>query len=85
MKAELILKSSCVFTAAGEPPFAGYVALGGGHILAVGHGEPESALIRDNCRILDCGDGTICPGFFDVHCFFTGYAAQKLGLDARAA
>ena len=46
MKAELILKSSCVFTAAGEPPFAGYVALGGGHILAVGHGEPESALIR---------------------------------------
>ena len=83
MKAELILKSSCVFTAAGEPPFAGYVALGGGHILAVGHGEPESALIRDNCRILDCGDGTICPGFFDVHCFFTGYAAQKLGLDAE--
>ena len=37
--AELVLQSNCIFTAAGETPFAGYVAIAEGKITAVGKGE----------------------------------------------
>ena len=80
-KAEMILLSDCIFTAAGPAPFSGYVALDDGRILAVGRGKPDSGLVDSQTRFLDLGDRTVTPGFIDVHCFFTGYSVGFIGAD----
>ena len=82
--ADLVLQSNCVFTAAGEEPFAGFVAVAGSKILCVGHGAPDGAILGPNTRVLSLGDRTISPGFSDVHCFFTGYSVGFLGADLSA-
>ncbi len=79
--ANYLLKSNCIFTAAGEPPFQGYVAVAGGNILAVGAGDPDPALIGPETLVFELGDRTVSPGFSDVHCFFTGYSIGFLGTD----
>ena len=70
--AELVLQSNCVFTAAGEAPFAGYVAIAEGKITAVGKGECPAEYKGASTKVYDLGDRTVSPGFSDVHCFFTG-------------
>ena len=82
--ADLVLQSNCVFTAAGEEPFAGFVAVAGSKILCVGHGAPDRAILGPNTKVLSLGDRTISPGFTDVHCFFTGYSVGFLGADLSA-
>ena len=82
--ADLVLQSNCVFTAAGEEPFAGFVAVAGSKILCVGHGAPDDAILGPNTKVLSLGDRTISPGFTDVHCFFTGYSVGFLGADLGA-
>lgn len=82
--ADLVLQSNCVFTAAGEEPFAGFVAVAGSKILCVGHGAPDGAILGPNTKVLYLGGRTISPGFSDVHCFFTGYSVGFLGSDLSA-
>jgi len=79
-EADLILRSSSIFTAAGKAPFGGFVALGGERILGASR-EGESAFRGPRTRILELGGRTICPGFTDTHCFFAGYAMGLVGLD----
>lgn len=79
--ADIVLKSNCIFTAAGEEPFAGFVAVGGGKILSVGSGEVSPSLIGSETKVYDLGDRTVSPGFSDVHCFFTGYSVGFVGAD----
>ena len=80
-KAEMILLSDCIFTAADPSPFSGYVALNDGRVLAVGRGKPDAGLVDTQTRFLDLGDRTVMPGFIDVHCFFTGYSVGFIGAD----
>ncbi len=79
--ADILLKSNCIFTAAGEAPFRGYVAVAEGKILAVGAGEPDCACIGSGTRVIELGDRTVSPGFSDAHCFFTGYSTGFVGVD----
>lgn len=81
MTVQCILRSDCIFTAAGDPPFSGYVAVDDGRIVEVGRGTPPASLIGPHTCYLELGDRTISPGFTDVHCFFTGYAAERVGVD----
>jgi len=81
--ADRIFTSDCIFTAEGEDPFSGYVALKGDRILAVGHGSPKSELLGPGTEICNLGDRTLCPGFTDVHCFFTGYSVGFVGADLQ--
>lgn len=83
--AELVLQSNCVFTAAGEAPFAGYVAIAEGKITAVGKGECPAEYKGASTKVYDLGDRTVSPGFSDVHCFFTGYSVGFVGADLAAA
>ena len=83
--AEIVLQSDCIFTAAGEAPFAGYVAVSGGRIAAVGKGECPAGLKGASTRVYELGDRTVSPGFTDVHCFFTGYSVGFVGADCSAA
>ena len=79
--ADILLKSNCIFTAAGELPFAGYVAVADGKILCVGKGDADEALTGPETKVFDLGDRTVSPGFSDVHCFFTGYSIGFVGAD----
>lgn len=83
--AETVLKSNSIFTAVNQEAFSGYVAVAGGRILAVGQGECPARLIDSGTKVYDLGNRTICPGFSDVHCFFTGYSVGFLGVDLSAA
>lgn len=79
-KAERILLSRNIFTATDDKPFAGFVAIADGAILGVGPGD-GAEFRGENTEVRDLGDKTVCPGFFDSHCFFTGYAMGFIGVD----
>ncbi len=83
--ADLILLSSCIFTATEETPISGYIAVKNDRILSVGKGSVPSELVNANTKYLDYGNQTITPGFSDVHCFFTGYSVGFVGIDLSAA
>ena len=78
---DLILISENIFPATSESPFAGYVAISGNRISAVGKGWYPSELFNDNTKVINLGNRTLCPGFIDVHCFFSGYVVRFLGKD----
>ncbi|RPF47817.1 hypothetical protein EDD70_0617 [Hydrogenoanaerobacterium saccharovorans] len=82
--AEILLQSKAVFTAASSQPFEGFVAVSNGKILAVGTGLGEKYL-GAKTKVYSLGDRLICPGFSDVHCFFTGYLLGRSGADLSGA
>lgn len=59
----------------------GFVAICGNKIAAVGS-KNDVALWQENAeRVIDLGDKVICPGFTDVHTFFTGWNLCSIGID----
>lgn len=79
-KAEMMLRSKAIFNGIDPEPFAGYVAIKNNQILSVGRSGGES-LIGSETQVFDLEDQLICPGFTDVHCFFTGYLLTVAGCD----
>ncbi len=79
-KADLLLRSNAIFSAAGTVPEPGYIAVAGDRILACGNDAGEE-YIDQKTVVHDLGDRLICPGFTDVHCFFTGYLLTVAGAD----
>jgi predicted amidohydrolase YtcJ len=78
--AEIILNSQTIFTATNQDPFSGYIAISEGKILSIGQ-EPNESLVGPETQIIELGDQLVCPGFTDVHCFFSGYAMNFVGID----
>lgn len=70
-KANMILRSTCIFDSVKDEPFAGYVAVKENKILAVGEGD-GAEYADENTRIYELGDKTVSAGFLDNHCFPTG-------------
>lgn len=87
-KADMILKSSNIFTATATStaatPIDGIVAISGSKLLFVGSGNIND-YSDSHTQILDLGDRLICPGFVDTHCFFAGYAMGFVGADLSKA
>ena len=83
-EAELLLTSNCIYTAVSEKPMSGFVAIANGKILAVGE-EGEQNYIGPNTVVYHLGNRLVCPGFADVHCFFTGYVLRFVGADLSSA
>ena len=79
-KADYLLRSDHIFTSTVENPFAGYVAVSGQNILAVGT-DDGSDWIDEQTEVLELEDQLVTPGFIDVHTFFTGYAIFHIGID----
>lgn len=79
-KADILLRSSSIFDGSGSMPYPGFVAISGNQILAAGPSD-GTAYTGENTEIYDLGDRLICPGFVDVHCFFTGYLLTITGAD----
>jgi predicted amidohydrolase YtcJ len=85
MQAEILIKSDCIFTAAGGPVFSGYIAVSSGKIIAAEPGEPPAKLLGPTTKVYDLAGHTVCPGFIDTHCFFTGWALCGIGADLSQA
>lgn len=79
--ADLVLISKNIFTATTTEPVDGFVAIQGNRILAVGPGEEYRKWVGQTTQIRDLGDKVVCPGFTDVHTFFSGWALLSLGVD----
>ncbi|HML38592.1 MAG TPA: PfkB family carbohydrate kinase, partial [Bacillota bacterium] len=71
--ADIILRSSCIFTAEKDGTTDGIIAIRGNKILAVGRPEDMYAFLTGETKVYDLGDKTVTPGFVDNHVFFTGY------------
>ncbi|SHO44241.1 amidohydrolase [Anaerocolumna xylanovorans] len=82
--ADILLRSTAIFTASDTPLINGYVAVSGNKILSAGTGD-GCEFISQNTKIYDLGDKVICPGFSDVHCFFTGFVTGSAGVDISKA
>lgn len=80
-KADIILRSESIFTALDQKPFAGYVAILGDRICKAEKGAVPAELIGEDTKVIELGNRTLCPGFIDVHCFFSGYVVRFLGED----
>ena len=83
MKADKILRSNAIFTSLDKEPFPGFVAIKGDKIIAVGN-DSETDYLDSDTEVTDLGDQLICPGFVDVHCFFTGYLLLQAGIDVSS-
>ncbi|GHU80419.1 hypothetical protein FACS189468_0190 [Spirochaetia bacterium] len=84
-KASILLRSEYVFSGGAEKkPSSGYVAVRDNRILAAGSGD-GAAHIDAGTQVIDLGKRLICPGFIDVHCFFTGHAWVPAGGDPAGA
>ena len=79
-KADILLRSTAVFTYPNDRPFDGFVAIHGNRILAVGSGDHEQ-VVGEGTKVYDLGSKLVCPGFVDTHCFFTGYLLTQSGVD----
>lgn len=82
--ADIILTSNALFTGVSDLPRPGFVAVAKDKILAVGEGDGVN-YAGPSTRIYRLGDRLICPGFSDVHCFFTGYLLTQAGADLSEA
>ena len=68
-KADYLLRSDHIFTSTVENPFAGYVAVSGQNILAVGT-DDGSDWIDEQTEVLELEDQLVTPGFIDVLLLF---------------
>lgn len=84
LELDLLLQSNHIFDGTGKKAFQGYIGISGNKIAVLGTGAPEPHLVSGAKRVLDLKDQVICPGFVDVHTFFTGYAIFHVGFDAGA-
>ncbi|MDC7237719.1 MAG: amidohydrolase family protein [Sphaerochaetaceae bacterium] len=84
-KAQIILKSKCIFTSLNENPINGYIAICGNKIIKVSSGHIDSQLIDENTVVYNLGNKTISPGFADSHVFFSGWMLRYIGFDLSSA
>lgn len=78
--ADILLRSNHVFSGLTDKASPGFVAITGNKILAVGNDDGKTYITEDT-KIYNLEDQVICPGFSDVHCFFTGYLLTIYGKD----
>ena len=67
MKANLIIKSNCIFDSISDEPFPGFIAVKGNKILSVEKGDDFSQYVDDNTIVKEFGDNTVTAGFHDSH------------------
>ena len=65
--ADIVLKSSSIFTAADGKLTGGGVAIKGNRIMAVETADSIDNFISEDTRVYDFGDKLIMPGFVDGH------------------
>ena len=78
----LLLYNANVITLEPSLPRASWVAVAGGRIAEVGRGGPPREFLgRQGVKAVDCGGGTLIPGFNDAHCHVLAAASALLAVD----
>ncbi len=80
---DLILTNARVLTMDLRRPHAETVAVRDGRILWTGSDADAAGLKSAGARIVDCGGGTVLPGFHDAHMHLLAYAATMFAVDCR--
>ncbi len=80
---DLILTNACALTMDPLRPHAETVAVRDGRVLWIGSDADAGALKSAGSRVVDCGGGTVLPGFHDAHMHLLAYAATMLAVDCR--
>ncbi len=75
--ADIVIKTTALFTAESLEPEAGCVAVRGNEICAVGAPETVQPLIGPDTEVIDAGDKLVMPGFNDSHMHFSLGSIQK--------
>ncbi|MDR1042598.1 MAG: amidohydrolase [Clostridiales Family XIII bacterium] len=66
MQADILIVGDSLFDSVSDEPFAGYVAVKGERIAAVGTGDGAEYRGAET-RVIDAGGSTVLPGFHDSH------------------
>ena len=67
MKANLIIKSNCIFDSISDEPFPGFIAIKDNKILAVEKGDDFSKFADENTLVKEFENNTVTAGFHDSH------------------
>ncbi len=63
----ILFRGNAIYDSIRNQPFAGFVAVQGQRIVAVGNQDEMSAYMNQETRIIECGDHFISAGFHDSH------------------
>ncbi len=80
---DLILTNARVLTMDRRQPSAEVVAVRDGRIVWTGAHYDIGPLKSSAAKVIDCGGGTLLPGFHDAHMHLLSYAASRLEVDCR--
>ncbi|MAF53374.1 MAG: hypothetical protein CL694_10250 [Chloroflexi bacterium] len=80
---DLLLRGCRVLTMNPARPFVESVAVKGNRIVWIGTDAEAAQFAVGRARTLDCGGGTVLPGFHDAHCHLFAYAASLRAVDCR--
>ena len=75
--ADIIIKSSSIFTAETLDTIEGAVVVKGREIERVCSAEEAERYIGPDTKVLECGDRLVCPGFNDAHTHFIQNGVMK--------
>lgn len=75
--ADIVLKTTALFTAEELEPRAGCVAVRGSEIVAVGSPDKAQPFIGPDTEVIDAGNKLVMPGFNDSHMHFALGSIQK--------
>ena len=82
-KPDLVLINARILTQDPRTPNAQSLAVRGGRILWVGSDAESRQLVAPGARVIDCGGGTVIPGFHDAHLHLLAYASTFGAVDCR--
>ena len=82
-KPDLVLINARILTQDAQVPVAQSLAVRGDRILWVGNDAEPRAFGTSSARVVDCGGGTLLPGFHDAHMHLLAYASTFSAVDCR--
>ena len=75
--ADVIIKSSSIFTGLTHETIEGAVIVRGSEIIEIVSLDEAEKHVSPETRIFDCGDRLMCPGFNDAHTHFLQNGIMK--------
>ncbi|MBC8584103.1 amidohydrolase [Youxingia wuxianensis] len=81
MKAELVFKNGCVYTADKNRTMAQAVAIAGGKIVYVGDNAGVEAFIGPDTQVTDLAGKMLMPSFFEGHVHYTKATSTVVGIN----
>ena len=82
---DIVLANARVLTMDDSNPIAGAVGISGRRVSWVGSIEDAGDVVGGHTTVIDCGGGTVLPGFHDAHVHLLAYARALGSVDCRSS